>query len=76
MAGRRGAVVEDEFHNKLKKLNVQAGKKDKILLACVQRICDLLKKLSGAAQFVLKLCFNVKLVWDSVYPLYLSTIRS
>jgi len=27
MAGRRGAVVEDDFYNKLEKLNVQAGKK-------------------------------------------------
>jgi len=40
MAGRRGAVVEDDFYNKLKKLNVQAGKRDKILLAHVQRICE------------------------------------
>ena len=40
VAGRRGAVVEDDFHNKLEKLNVQAGKKDKILLAHVQHICE------------------------------------
>jgi len=40
VAGRRGAVVEDDFYNKLKKLNVQAGKRDKILLAHVQRICE------------------------------------
>ena len=38
VAGRRGAVVEDEFYNKLKKLNVHAGKKDKILAAHVQCI--------------------------------------
>ena len=38
VAGRRGAVVEDDFYNKLKKLNVQAGKRDKILLVHVQRI--------------------------------------
>jgi len=37
VAGRRGAVVEDDFYNKLDKLNVQAGKR--ILLAYVQRIC-------------------------------------
>jgi len=37
--GRRGAVVEDDFYNKLEKLNVQAGKKDKILLAHVRHIC-------------------------------------
>jgi len=29
VAGRRGAVVEDDFYNKLKKLNIQAGKRDK-----------------------------------------------
>jgi len=38
VAGRRGAVVEDDFYNKLDKLNVQAGKKDKILLAHVRRL--------------------------------------
>jgi len=40
VAGRRDAVVEDYFYNKLNKLNVQAGKRDKILLAHVQRICE------------------------------------
>jgi len=40
VAGRRGAVVEDDHYNKVEKLNVQAGKKDKILLAHVQRICE------------------------------------
>ena len=38
-AGRRSAVVEDVY-NKLEKLNVQGGKRDKILLAHVQRICE------------------------------------
>jgi len=33
VAGRRGAVVEDDFYNKLEKLNVQAGGKDEILAA-------------------------------------------
>jgi len=40
VAGRRGSVVEDDFYNKLKRLNVQAGKMDKILAAHVQRICE------------------------------------
>ena len=40
MAGRRDAVVEDDFYDKLEKLNVQAGKRDKILLVHVQRICE------------------------------------
>jgi len=40
VAGRRGAVVKDDFYNKLEKLNVQAGKKDKIPLAHVQHICE------------------------------------
>ena len=40
MAGRRGAVAQDDFYNKLEKLNVQAGKRDKILLAHVQRTCE------------------------------------
>jgi len=40
LAWRRGAVVEDDFYNKLDKLNVPAGKRDKILLAHVQRIYE------------------------------------
>ena len=32
--------MEDDFYNKLDKLNVQAGKKYKILLAHMQRICE------------------------------------
>jgi len=40
VAGRRGAAVEDNFYYKLRKLNVQAGKRDKVLLAHVQRICE------------------------------------
>jgi len=37
---RRAAVMEVDFYNKLEKLNVQAGKRDKILLAHVQRMCE------------------------------------
>jgi len=40
VAGTRGAVVEDNFYNKLERLSVQAGKWDKILAAHVQRICE------------------------------------
>ena len=40
VAGRRGAVVEDAFYNKLDKLKAQAGKRDKIILAHLQRICE------------------------------------
>jgi len=40
VAGRRGAVLEDDFYNKLEKFNVEAGKRDKILETHVQRICD------------------------------------
>jgi len=32
--------VEDDFFNKLERLSVQAGKKDKILAAHAQRICE------------------------------------
>ena len=38
VAGRRGAVVEDDFYNKLERLSVQAGNKGKILSAHVQSI--------------------------------------
>jgi len=40
VAARRGAVVEDDFYSKLEKLNVEAGKRDKIFVAHVQRICE------------------------------------
>ena len=40
VAGRRGAVVEDNFCIKLERLSVQTEKKDKILEAHVHRICE------------------------------------
>jgi len=40
VSGRRCAVVEDDFCNKLEIFSVQAGKRDKILAAHVQRICE------------------------------------
>jgi len=40
VAGRCGAVVKDDFYNKLERLNAQAGEKDKILAVHVQRICE------------------------------------
>jgi len=40
VARRRGAVVEDDFYNKRERLNVQAGKRDKTLVAHVQGICE------------------------------------
>jgi len=36
VAGRRGAVVEDDFYNKLERPGVKAGKRDKILVAHVR----------------------------------------
>jgi len=38
--GRRGEVVEDDFYHNFERLNVQAGKEDKVLAAHVQRICE------------------------------------
>ena len=40
VAETHGALVEDEFYNKNGRLSGQAGKKDKILAAHVQRICE------------------------------------
>jgi len=40
VAGRRGVVVEDDLYNKLKRLSLQAEKRDNILAAHVQRICE------------------------------------
>jgi len=39
VSARHGAVVEDDFCNKLKRLSVQAGGKNKILAAHVLCIC-------------------------------------
>jgi len=39
VAGRRIAVVEGNLYNKLARLSLQAGKRDKILAVHVQRIC-------------------------------------
>ena len=36
----RGAVEEDDFCHELERLNVQAGQRDKILAAHLQRICE------------------------------------
>ena len=40
MAVSRGEVEKHDFHNKLERLSVQAGKRDRILLAHVQHICE------------------------------------
>jgi len=45
VAGTRGAVVEDDFYNKLKRLKVQAEEKYKITAVHVQRICEALETL-------------------------------
>jgi len=39
VAGRRCAVVEDEFSIKLERVSVQAGKRSKMLAAHAQNIC-------------------------------------
>jgi len=56
VAGRHGAVVEDDFHNKFERLNVQAGKKDKIVAAHVQHICE-------THNSAIKLLANTWIVW-------------
>jgi len=40
VAGRRGAVVEDNFYKRIGRLSVQVGKRDMILEAHVQRTCE------------------------------------
>jgi hypothetical protein len=39
VAGRHGAVVEDEFSSKLERISIQAGKRGKMLAAHAQHIC-------------------------------------
>ena len=55
MVGNRGSVVESDFYNKLKKLDVQEGKKDK-LFACdtgmrSARSGDCVLPLAGARRY-------------------------
>ena len=40
MVGNGGSVVESEFNTKLKKLDVQEGKKDKLFADHVTQICE------------------------------------
>ena len=40
VVGRRGVLVEDDIYDNLDRLSVQVGKRDKILAAHVQRICE------------------------------------
>ena len=40
MVGNRGSVVESDFYTKLKKFDIQEGKKDKLLADHVTQVCD------------------------------------
>jgi len=40
MVGNRGSVVEGDFYNKLKKLHVKEGKKDKLFADRVTQVCE------------------------------------
>ena len=39
VVGNRGSVVENDFYTKLKKLDVQEGKKDKLFAVHVTQVC-------------------------------------
>ena len=40
VAGNRGSVMESDFYEKLEKLDVQAGKKDKIFSDAITQVCE------------------------------------
>ena len=40
VVGNRGSVVESDFYTKLKKLDVQEGKKDKLFADHVTQVCE------------------------------------
>jgi len=40
VVGNRGSVVESDFYAKLKKLDVQEGKKDKLFADHVTQVCE------------------------------------
>ena len=70
VAGRRGAVVEDDFYNKLEKLNVQAGQRDKMLLAHVQHICEAHDTVMQSH------CQRIQYLWRRMCYAYTKHIRS
>jgi len=39
VVGNRGSVIESDFYTKLKKLDVQEGKKDKLFADHVTQVC-------------------------------------
>ena len=50
VAGNRGSVMESDFYEKLGKLDVQAGKKDKIFFDHITQLCE-------AHGLVISFCF-------------------
>ena len=40
VAGNRGSVMKSDFYEKLEKLDVQAGKKDKIFSDHITQVCE------------------------------------
>jgi len=40
VVGDRASVVESDFYTKLKKLDIQEGKKDKLFAAHVTQVCE------------------------------------
>ena len=40
VVGNRGSVIESDFYNKLKKLDVQRAKKDKLFADHVTQVCE------------------------------------
>jgi len=40
VVGNRGSVVESDFYTKLKKLDIQEGKKDKLFADQVAQVCE------------------------------------
>jgi len=40
VVGNRGSVVESDFYTKLKKLDIQVGKKDKLFANHVTQACE------------------------------------
>ena len=56
--------MEDDFYNKLEKLIVQAGKRDKTLLAHVQRICE-------AHDTVMRSYYQQIHGWSGAYALHM-----
>jgi len=68
--------VEDNFYHKLEKLNVQAGKKDKILMVHVQRICEAHDTVMRSYYQQIQMIYDILKIQDLKLPHEFKLLRA